>query len=321
MEKRLRVLFDCELNIEGNLITLQSLSDDKNQQQTNEAFSYKWNRRRGIKDIEKANQFQRNWYLDLYGFENESNLASFLKTRKTLFDAGCGVGHKAAWFASLSPETLVIAMDFSDSVVSAAEKYREVKNLFFIQGDIADTHMNSGVIDYVSCDQVLQHTEVPEKTFKELTRIVSEPKGEFSCYVYAKKALPRELLDDYFRLATSSFSNKQIMELSEQLTVLGRTLSNLNTEIEVPDIPLLGIKGGKQDLQRFIYWNFIKCFWNKDLGMESSILCNFDWYSPSNAKRFSENEYKDMIAENNLDIITFHKEEACFSGRFRKSGE
>jgi len=24
--------------------------------------------------------------------------------------------------------------------------------------------------------------------------------------------------------------------------------------------PELGIKGGKYDLQRFIYWNFLKCF-------------------------------------------------------------
>lgn len=35
-----------------------------------------------------------------------------------------------------------------------------------------------------------------------------------------------------------------------------KKMQNLNIEFEAPDIPLLGIKGGKYDLQRFIYWNF-----------------------------------------------------------------
>lgn len=48
-----------------------------------------------------------------------------------------------------------------------------------------------------------------------------------------------------------------------------------------------------------IYWNFIKCFWNEELGYDTSVATNFDWYSPSNAKRYSE-------------------EEACYSGRFLK---
>ena len=38
-------------------------------------------------------------------------------------------------------------------------------------------------------------------------------------------------------------------------------------------------------IQRFIYWNFLKCFWNEQLGKETSLVTNFDWYSPSNARR------------------------------------
>jgi hypothetical protein len=84
------------------------------------------------------------------------------------------------------------------------------------------------------------------------------------------------------------------------------------------DIPMLNIKGGNYDLQRFIYWNFIKCFWRDDWGIKVSDATNFDWYSPSNAKRYSEEEFKKMIEDNTLDIVTFHKEEACYSGRFKK---
>ena len=90
-------------------------------------------------------------------------------------------------------------------------------------------------------------------------------------------------------------------------------------QVEVPNIPLLNIKKGKYDIQRFIYWNFIKCFYNKEWDIEANNIVNYDWYSPSNAKRYSEKEFKSIINHNNFSIDFFHQEEACFSGRFAKN--
>ena len=95
------------------------------------------------------------------------------------------------------------------------------------------------------------HTGVPENTFAHLTDITSQD-GEFACYVYPKKALPRELLDDYFRKNVIDFDSEKVWELSRQLTSLGKTLSELKINIGVPDIPMLNIKGGNYDLRRFI---------------------------------------------------------------------
>ena len=162
------------------------------------------------------------------------------------------------------------------------------------------------------------HTEEPEKTFTHLSNITSKG-GEFACYVYRKKALPRELLDDHFRKATFSISNKELWEMSAQLTELGKRLSELNVTIDSPDIPLLGIKSGKYDIQRFIYWNFIKCFWREDWGKEMCDATNFDWYAPSNAKRYSKKEFTDLINKNDLNILHFYEEEACYSSRMVKS--
>ncbi|MBT5399931.1 class I SAM-dependent methyltransferase [bacterium] len=310
-------IFKEHIDIENNFIHLHSESEHANQKQTNESFSEKWIAYDKTEGKWTWYQFQKEWYLELYGFDNEKEFSGFLKTKKYIFDAGCGLGYKAHWFAELSPSSIVIGMDYSDSVYVASNNYKNVNNLYFIKGDIADTPFKDKSIDYVSCDQVIMHTENPEKTFKELTRITKKS-GEFSCYVYSKKALPRELIDDYFRIETKKLSHEQLWEMSEQLTKLGKILSELNIEVDIPDIPMLGIKGGKQDLQRFVYWNFIKCFWNEEFGEETSIFTNFDWYSPSNAKRYNESEYKEMIKENNLEIIYFHKEEACYSGRFKR---
>ena len=105
--------------------------------------------------------------------------------------------------------------------------------------------------------------------------------------------------------------------MSEQLTLLGRRLSDLNIEIEVPDIPLLEIKGGKIDLQRFIL-EFSKVFWNEDLGLNTSISTNYDWYAPANAERHTLQEFLKMIEDSSLENSFIHSEEACHSGRFKK---
>ena len=56
-----------------------------------------------------------------------------------IFDAGCGLGYKAASFAKKAPNSVVIGIDFSDAAKIAAERYEEIPNLYFVQGDIAET--------------------------------------------------------------------------------------------------------------------------------------------------------------------------------------
>jgi SAM-dependent methyltransferase len=310
-------LFEHQVALEGNFIISGTTSSDKNQSQTNEVFSEKWYKVQREDQVQKMEEFQKEWYLKLYGFQDQDELSSFLQSKNTILDAGCGLGYKAAWFAELAPESLVIGMDFSEAAKIAAQKYDHITNLYFVQGDIAETGLISGSVDYVSCDQVIMHTENPEKTFHHLSGLLSE-KGEFACYVYAKKALPRELLDDYFRSATHDISTEDLWNMSAQLTELGKRLTELELEIDVPDIPLLGIKGGKYDIQRFIYWNFLKCFYKEDWDKGLNDSTNFDWYSPSNARRFSEKEFRNMARESNLKPSFFHSEEACYSGRFKR---
>lgn len=302
--------------VNGNFALRTDASQHANQQHTNEVFSEKWQKYEQSSEKERLYQYQRDWYLRLYGFGTEAALTAFLASKDVIFDAGCGLGYKAAWFAKLAPHALVIGMDFSDAARQAAQAYRDLENLFFIQGDIAHTGLREGSVTYTSCDQVIMHTEDPAATFSELARITVRDGGEFACYFYAKKALPRELLDDYFRTQCTKMERQNLWAMSEQLTELGKRLSTLDASFDCPDIPALGIKGGRYDIQRFIYWNFLKCFWNEELGTETSVVTNFDWYSPSNARRFSEQEVRAIVAVNGMTEQFFHAEEACYSGRF-----
>ena len=312
-------LLDGHYPISNGVLLLDEDSIHVNQKQTNDVFSKKWIAYNDEDETEqeKLFEFQKRWYLDLYGFDSERDLASFLQTKKVVLDAGCGLGYKANWFAELSPNTQVLGMDYSDAAFSAAYKYKNVENLVFLKGDIANTHILDSTIDYVSCDQVIHHTENVAETYAELARVLAIG-GELAVYVYAKKALPRELVDEYFRSATREISDDAMLEFSSQLTELGKNLSELNVEVEVPDIPVLGIKGGKYDIQRFIYWNFLKCFWNEDLGKVTSDATNYDWYAPSNATRYTQEEFLQFAKNNNLETLFLHAEEAAHSGRFKK---
>ena len=70
---------------------------------TNDAFSEKWKiySKEEISEQEKLLSFKENG-LDLYGFNDERHLAEHLRNFKYILDAGCGLGYKAAWFASLA---------------------------------------------------------------------------------------------------------------------------------------------------------------------------------------------------------------------------
>ncbi|MGE5363048.1 MAG: class I SAM-dependent methyltransferase [Bacteroidota bacterium] len=312
-------LFTVPVRLTGNMIefTDGKVILEDNQSQTKEVFSDKWNEVEKFEGVENFYRSQREWFLTLYGFSDEKELAASLAAKDVIVDTGCGLGYKAAWLAGLAPHAVVIGIDISDSVEQAARNYASMPNLYFLRADIADTRLKTGTVDFCVCDQVIMHTESPEKTFRHLAEITSDS-GEFLCYVYSKKALPRELLDDYFRKATHNIPQEEMWEFSEQLTQLGRNLSELKINVDVPDIPLLGIKGGKYDIQRFVYWNFLKCFWREDWGFDVCKSTNYDWYAPSNARRFSKEEFLELIRNNGLSIEYFYEENACYTGRFSK---
>lgn len=313
-------LFDGDFKKEHGVYILSDASKFQGQSQTNDVFSDKWvdYSKQDNKDQEALAEFQKKWYLELYGFSNEEELKNYLEKQDVVLDAGCGLGYKAKWFADLSPNTFIIGMDYSDAAFVAAKNYEDVDNLAFVFGDIANTKIKDNTICYVSCDQVIHHTEDPQKTMIELSRILKVDK-ELAVYVYALKALPRELLDDHFRKETKNISNEDMWEMSKQITELGKRLSELNVTINSPSIPLLGIKEGEVDIQRFIYWNFLKCYWNKDLGYETSLSVNYDWYAPQNAERYTKDQFMEMVRNSGLIERPFHTEEACHSGRFKKS--
>lgn len=117
--------FETPPALAGNFANLQLDSGQENQDQPNAVFSEKWTKFDGSDDEEKLYSFRRDWYLTLYGFSSEAALRDFLTVKQIIFDARCGLGYKAAWFAELAPNALVIGMDFSEAASHPAARYAD----------------------------------------------------------------------------------------------------------------------------------------------------------------------------------------------------
>ena len=277
--------------------------------QTEDSFSSKWRNYNKTYHTKKWIDGQKKWFLQRFGWKTEKKFKEFLKTRSTILDAGTGVGNSANLFSS-NPKSEVFAIDASDSINFAQKKYGGIKNLHFLQADLRNLPFKKKSFDYILSDQVLHHTDNTKSSFSYLTKFLKK-KSHISIYVYNKKAPVREFADDFIRESTVNMSIKDCMEFSKSMALLGKSLVKVNKKISIPnDIPLLGIKKGTYDVQRFIYWHFLKCFWDPSNNLERSIGVNFDWYSPKYAYRHTPQEVKTWFKNTKLKITHFKEIES-----------
>lgn len=279
---------------------------------TEDAFSSKWRKFNKQFHNKKWQDFQLKWLIERYDWKKHSNFIKFLKTKNTILEAGSGVGNSAKLLSTNSNST-VFAIDASESIDFAYKKYGNAKNIHFLQADLRQLPFKKNSFDYVLSDQVLHHTKNTETSFKYLVTFLKK-NGHISVYVYNKKAPMREFADDFIRGRTTKMSEQECLEFSKDMACLGQSLSNLNKKITIKrDIPVLQIKKGTYDVQRFIYWYFLKCFWADDDDLDRSVGVNFDWYFPKLAFRHTQDEVKKWCKDSSLKIFKFKEVESGIS--------
>ncbi len=277
---------------------------EENQKNVRKSFSEKWEIIPDWGHEEKTRDFQISWYLERYGWGSSEKLAEFLAKKRFILDAGTGLGRDARRYAE-NTGGQVFGIDISSGIETAFSQLHHIPNLHLIQADLTRLPFKKGFFDFIACDQVIHHTPNTEKSFKYLVDFLS-PGGDIAIYVYKIKGPIREFSDDYIRSYTTGLSAEECYKVSEAITRLGQSLAEMNVEINVPeDIPILEIKAGKYDLQRFIYWNVMKCFWNPDFDFHANLMVNFDWYHPEDAHRHKPEEVKKWFGDVGLEITHF----------------
>lgn len=290
--------------------------------QTKYSFQEKW---------KSASQFQNkgsasfdtdtlDWILTRNGFRNMDDFSVFLKQFPVVLDAGCGNGRILKLLAELSEsEQLLYGIDLAAAEI-ARDNLRGNTNVFVEAGDLVDYSSFEKICrpDFIYCQEVLHHTSDPKTSFSNLVRLLNS-NGQIAIYVYKEKAPIREFTDDFVRNQISILNHEEASKLMEQFAELGRVLSNLKIEVDIPEVSVLGISRGKYDLQRFIYHYFMKCYWNEELSFENNTMINFDWYHPSLCSRHTVEEVRAWFSENNLEVVHEYVDEYGITIRGKKS--
>jgi SAM-dependent methyltransferase len=285
------------------------------QKETVDSFSWKWQQAKEYRSSTQQHYLQ--WYLDRYGFRDEATLRQFLAGKKHILDAGTAHGRDAEMYSRNSTAS-IFGIDIGYGVRNAYRDLGSIPNLHFVQADLTHLPFPAGLFDFIGCDQVIHHTPDTRASLAHLlTRLA--PGGHIAFYVYRKKGPVREFCDDHIRAQTVRMSPEECYRVSEAITKFGKSLSDMKITIDVPaDIPILGIKAGKQDLQRFIYWNMFKCYWNDTMDWESNVITNFDWYHPLHAHRHTREQVEAWCKEEGLSIEHLDEQESGISVRARK---
>ncbi|MDP9200814.1 MAG: class I SAM-dependent methyltransferase [Gemmatimonadota bacterium] len=274
------------------------------QRQTESTFGFKWAKRETY-ESEAMRNTAREWLFERYCGGDPAVLAEWLSGgRKKILDAGCGAGFSAMlFFADHLRNHDYIGADISDAANVARERFREAGYPgTFIKRDLLDLPIGDDSLDMIFSEGVLHHTDSTEGAIKALAPKLREG-GRFLFYVYAKKAVVREFTDDAIRDSLRSLSDEDAWKALEPLTKLGIALGELGAELMVPaDIPYLGIKAGRLDLQRFFYWNVCKVYYRPEFTLDEMNHINFDWFRPLNCHRQTPEEVSRWCEEARMEI-------------------
>lgn len=286
----------------------QSVSD---QAKTNATFSDKWTRFKNYGLEPQHQTFLFDWYCKKLGLANVEELRAFYAGRKRILECGPGSGFNARFMAENCPGD-VFALDVSAAAFTTFENTRHLKNCTVVQADLMEAPFADGSFDFVIADGVLHHTPDTRAAVEALYRKVA-PGGQFFFYVYKKMGAARFFTDQHIRSAFKDLKPEDCYAACEGLTELGRELSRLGAKITLQKpIPVLGIPAGTHDVQRLLYYNFVKCFWNEAFDYETNNMVNFDWYHPHNAWQHTEEEVRGWLRD--LGVATYSIQDANPNG-------
>lgn len=283
------------------------------QKQTENTFDFKWKKRSTYESDAISTEWKR-WLIEKYFDGNEAGLSVLLKDgEKKILDAGCGAGGSGMHlFGEHLNQHDYYGVDISDAVNVAKERFaeKELKGTF-IKASLLDIPESVGNFDIIFSEGVLHHTDSVEESIMALSKRL-RPGGHFLFYVYIKKAPIREFTDDYVREYLRTLSDEDAWATLEPLTKLGKALGDLDIEIDVPeDIPFLGIKKGKQNLQRLFFYKICKAYYRPEYSIDEMNHINFDWFRPLNCFRHTPEEVKAFCDKAGL---TIEKLSPCESG-------
>lgn len=275
---------------------------DRGQAQTADSFGYKWTRDPAWGRRRDGEAVVWDMWRNMLGFDRDQ-LREIMSGRSVL-DAGCGSGVALRQFAQWPAS--VAAVDISEAVDACRRQLAGTSTIAFAQADLNELPFADQQFDVVWSLGVLHHTPDTFAALKSITRH-ARIGGRVVFYVYVRKGPVREFVDDHIRKEISDLPPEQAWRRMEALTRLGRSLARISEPLLIEDdVPELAIKAGSYNLQRFVYYDLFKCFWNDALSFDENVNVNFDWYHPKYAHRQTPDQVRQWLVTLKLEPEFFN---------------
>jgi SAM-dependent methyltransferase len=263
---------------------------------TAETFSDKWQRFKTY-GLDAAHQrFLFDWSTEKLGVPDREALIAFYAGRGRILEVGSGSGFNTRFIAEHCRGE-VFALDISEAAFVTFENTRDCPNCTVVQADLMEAPFADDSFDLIVADGVLHHTPDTRAAVRALYGKV-KPGGQFFFYLYRKMGVVRQFCDNHIRKHFTKLSPEECYTACEALTELGRELARVDATITLTKpIDVLDIPAGTHDLQRLIYYGFVKCFWNDAFDFRTNNMVNFDWYHPRDAWQHTEAEVAGWLNE------------------------
>jgi len=289
----------------NNILDFSLLSDktstiEDEVNHTTKAFGWQWKKSNmGHNDGSKI--YSKQLFLDRYGI-NEHDVASYVKD-KVVYDPAVGSGRVEYIFAKYAKE--IYAADLSDAVYEAKTNLKgKFDNINYFKANLLSPPFKDNSFDTVICHAILQHTGNTFEGIKSLTRVL-KPDGILFFDVYRKAAPIRDFTDDFIRSLVCDLEPQDAWDKLLPITQLSQDLYEKKITID-NDIKELEIEAGEYNLQRFIYYKFLKTFWNENMSFEDNHMVVFDWFYPKISERYTVKEVEQWLSKLNLEVIKLH---------------
>ena len=154
---------------------------------------------------------------------------------KKILDAGCGEGFIADKMKNMMPQAIIEGVDIEDSYLEYGKSH--FKKLILKKGSLYDIPSEDNTFDLVTCNEVLEHLEYPEKVVKEIVRVSSN---------YVIISVPNE---PYWRIAN-------VLRL-KYLRDLGNSPGHLNNWTKHKIVIFLTRYGKIEKVKNSTLWTFV----------------------------------------------------------------
>lgn len=266
------------------------------QEKTCSTFSDKWSRFKKYGLEPGHGEFLFEWYVAKFGLKNTRELEQFYAGFERILEVGPGSGFNTRFMAQHCPGE-VCAVDISEAANTTYGNTSDLDNCMVVRADLMHAPFPDEHFNCIVADGVLHHTPDTRAAVRALYGKLA-PGGTFFFYVYKQMGPARVFCDRHIRSRFKEMTPEECYRACEGLTELGRELSRLQARITLEKgVDVLGIPAGEHSVQRLVYYNFVKCFWNDAFDWETNNMVNFDWYHPESAWQHTEDEVAGWLEE------------------------